>query len=166
MARTCSICSHPQRSAIDRALVAGTSYRDIAGQFRVSRSALERHKDGHLPAKLVKAAEAHELAEADGLLGEVKALQTRAVAILDKAEKAGELRAACSAIREARGCLELQAKLLGELDERPQINVLVSPDWQRLRSIILEALEPFGEARLAVAAALGKVEHVDGGNAG
>jgi hypothetical protein len=42
----CSVCRSPQVGAIDSALGAGTSIRDIAGQFGVSRSALSRHK-GH-----------------------------------------------------------------------------------------------------------------------
>ena len=46
-------------------------------------------------------------------------LQERALAILFKAEETKELNVALRAIREARGNLELLAKLLDELDERP-----------------------------------------------
>jgi hypothetical protein len=56
------------------------------------------------------------------------------------------------AIREARGNVELLAKLLGELDERPVVNVvLIDPE---VRDAIVRALAPYGEARLAVANAL------------
>jgi hypothetical protein len=56
------------------------------------------------------------------------------------------------AIREARGNVELLAKLLGELDERPVVNVmLIDP---KVRDAIVRALTPYGEARLAVANAL------------
>jgi hypothetical protein len=51
--------------------------------------------------------------------------------------------------------LELLAKLLGDLDERPQINVLVAPEWIQLRTTLLEALRPYPEARTAVLTALG-----------
>lgn len=78
-----------------------------------------RHKANHLPAKLVMAVKAAEVVEADNLLHQVGDLQRRALAILDKAEETGELRTALSAIREVRGNLELLAKLLGELEERP-----------------------------------------------
>ena len=37
----------------------------IAKQYSVSAASLHRHKDGHLPAKLVKAQEAREIAKAD-----------------------------------------------------------------------------------------------------
>jgi hypothetical protein len=61
---------------------------------------------------------------------------------------------ALSAIREARGNLELLAKLLGELDERPMLNLNISPEWLELRAVIVEALEPYSEARGAVLSAL------------
>ncbi len=41
---TCSICAHPHCEAIEAALVAGRSYRDISGQHQVSKSALARHR--------------------------------------------------------------------------------------------------------------------------
>jgi hypothetical protein len=46
---------------------------------------------------------------------------------------------------------ELLAKLLGELNEQPQINVLVAPEWLQVRSALLGALAPYPEARASVA---------------
>lgn len=46
-ATECSICTHPEQAAIDLALAGGTSLRDTAGQFGVSRSSLSRHKTNH-----------------------------------------------------------------------------------------------------------------------
>jgi hypothetical protein len=43
---------------------------------------------------------------------------------------------------------------LGELDERPQVNVLISPEWLELRAVIVGALEPHSEARGAVLEAI------------
>jgi hypothetical protein len=155
--RSCTVCTHEARAEIDRALVAGETFRHIAARFDTSTGALQRHKADHLPVKLAKAQEAEEVAQADDLLGQVRDLQGRALAILGKAEEAGELRTALSAIREARGNLELLAKLLGELDDRPQVNVLVSPEWLELRTVIVGALEPHAEAQRAVLGALGGV---------
>lgn len=154
MARQCSICTHPGREEIDSALVAGASLRDIAGRYRVSKSALERHKANHLPERLLKAEGAREAAQAEDLLDQVKGLRNKTYGILLQAEKAGNLRIALSAIKEARACLELLAKLIGELDERPQINVLLTPEWVQVRTQVLYALSPYPEARQAVAEAL------------
>lgn len=149
MPRACSICSHAEREAIDRALTESTPNRRIAAQFGVTEQALRRHKAGHLPAALVNATKAHEAARADTLLDQVRHLQKKALGILAKAEAAGDLRAATAAIREARGSLELLAKLVGELDERPTVSVLVAPEWITLRTLILQTLEPYAEAKAA-----------------
>jgi hypothetical protein len=153
MPRSCTICGHPDRGAIDQALVEGTPNRRIASHHGVTERAVRNHKANHLPAKLVMAKAAEEVAQADTLLGQVRDLQQRALEILDKAEEAGELRTALGAIREARGNLELLAKLLGELDERPVVNL--SPEWLELRAVIVGALEPHSEAREAVLRAIG-----------
>ncbi len=137
MPRMCTVCAHANRLVIDHTLVAGQeALRTIADRFSVSKTALVRHKEKHLPATLAKAREAEEVASADDLLSQVRDLQNRAFAILDVAEGTGDLRTALGAIREARSNLELLAKLLGELDERPQVNVLISPEWLSLRTII------------------------------
>jgi hypothetical protein len=152
--RRCAICTHPDREAIDKALVGDAALSELAAIYRVSDDSLGRHKANHLPAKLVMAEAAAEVARADSLLGQVRDLQRRALDILDKAEEAGELRTALSAIREARGNLELLAKLLGELDERPVVNLNLSPEWIELRAVIIAALEPHSEAQRAVLRAL------------
>jgi hypothetical protein len=150
----CTICTRADRQAIDAALVAGESNRRIAAQCRVSENALRRHKAAHLPVKLAKAQEAQDVARADDLLRQVRALQGSALRILIRAEQEGDGRTALAAIREARGNLELLAKLLGELDERPVVNLVVAPEWVSFRSVLLHALAPFPEARIAAAHAL------------
>ncbi len=154
MPRSCTVCEHAEKDAIDQALVGSASNRSVASLYDVSEAAVRRHKANHLPAKLVMAVKAAEVVEADNLLDQVGDLQRRALAILDKAEETGELRTALSAIKEARGNLELLAKLLGELDERPVVNLNISPEWLELRAVIVGALEPHPEALGAVVGAL------------
>jgi hypothetical protein len=109
-----------------------------------------RHKAEHLPAQLLKAREVEEVAQADDLLEQVRNLQAHALDILERAEKAGDLRTALAAISQARGNLELLGKLAGELDERPVVNLNVSPEWLELRALIIGALEPHPAAHRAV----------------
>jgi len=71
MPRRCSVCDHPERQKVDEALVTGAPYRSIAKQFALSESAVYRHKAEHLPARLAKAREAAEVAQADDLLAQV-----------------------------------------------------------------------------------------------
>src|SRR5688500_1880811 len=111
MPRPCSVCAHPERDAIDKALVAGVANRRIAAQYAVSEQAIRRHRAEHLPEKLAKAEAATEVAQADDLLREVRALRSKAYGLLLKAEAAGDYRTALAGVREARGCLELLAEL-------------------------------------------------------
>jgi hypothetical protein len=154
MPRRCTVCNHPERHNIDGALVTGVPYRSVAKRFELSESAVYRHKTDHLPKHMVKAKEAEEVAQADDLLEQVRHLQTHALDILERAENAGDLRTALAAISQARGDLELLGKLAGKLDERPVVNLNVSPEWLELRAVIVGALEPHPAAHRAVLRAL------------
>ena len=140
------------------ALVAGEPYRSVANRYEsLSQAAVQRHSENHLPATLAQAKDAEMVAHADDLLEQVRDLQVRTFAILEAAEASEQHRTALSAIREARGNLdnlELLAKLLGELDDRPTVNVLISPEWLELRTVIVGALEPYTDARGAVLRAI------------
>lgn len=92
------------------------------------------------------------------LLREVKALRTKAYSLLLLAEKNGDLRTALAGVREARGCLELFAELEGQLNRQPQVNVLMAPEWLKVRSLLLDALRPYPPARAAVAEGLLRLE--------
>jgi transposase-like protein len=151
------VCDHPESRGIDEALVGGAPYRSVAKRFGLSESSVYRHKSEHLPAHLLKAREAEEAARADDLLEQVRDLQGHALNILNRAEKAGDLRIALAAISQARGNLELLGKLAGELDERPVVNLNVSAEWLELRTVIVEALEPHPAAHSAVLRALESV---------
>ena len=155
MPRRCTICAHPERTAIDQALVAGSMpILKLSALFRVSDDAITRHKAEHLPAKLAKAHQAKEVAHANTLLDEIRALRGKAVGILLTAERAGDLRTALLAIREARSCIELLAEMEGELNRRPEVHVHLSAEWIQIRTVLLHTLAPHPEARVAVARAL------------
>jgi hypothetical protein len=158
--RTCSVCTHPAQSGLDADLIAGIALSALSAKHTLSEDALSRHRANHIPALLAKAEAAP--AVADDLLGQVRDLQSRTMTILGTAEQAGELKIALAAIREARGCLELLAKLTGELAQEGTVNILIAPEWLALRGAILTALAPYAEARAAVAGALLRL---DGGTA-
>ena len=158
MPRVCTICINSERGKIEKMLLNGEPYRSIAKQYSLSEAAVYRHKS-HLNVTLLKARRTREVAHADNLLDQVKDLQSRALKILSKAEKAEEWRAATSAIREARGCLELLGKLAGELKDGQSVNIVISPEWIGLRAAILEALIPYPEARYSVSKAMEKLSN-------
>jgi tRNA(Phe) wybutosine-synthesizing methylase Tyw3 len=158
MTRTCTVCLHSEREAIDKALVAGEPVRSVASRYvPLKPSSMQRHKEDHLPQTLSKAREARAVARADDLLLHVKALQGKSISLLKAAEEEGDFRTALAGVREARACVELLAKLTGELESQPTINLTISPQWVELRAVIVQALEPFPDARHAVAKVLCEV---------
>jgi hypothetical protein len=145
MPRTCTICAHPQREAIEEALLAKKPYRHIASQFDTSTAALQRHKP-HLRGDLVKVYDAVEVARSERLLDSVRSGEGRAERmyaaaedIMTKALGARDLRTALQAIRaavdvmgEARQYMELRGELSGELGknkppEWPVAQIVVTP---------------------------------------
>jgi hypothetical protein len=154
MSRKCTICSHAEAEAINQELIKGTPYRTIADRFNVSKAALIRHKEKHLPVALTQAQAAQEATQADSLLDQIEALRRKAVSLLSQAEAAGDLRTALAGIGQARGCLELLAKVRGELAQEGAVNITISAEWVELRAVILQALEPYPEAKQKLVAAI------------
>ncbi len=158
MPRSCTVCAHPQRDAIDRALVGGASNRSAASLYDVSEAAVRRHKVNHLPAKLALAHQEEDVREALDVVRQLKAINATSLHILKEARDQGKLSTALQAIDRIQRQIELQAKLLGELDERPVVNLNLSPEWLELRAVIVGALEPHPEALSAVVGALERAE--------
>jgi hypothetical protein len=72
---------------------------------------------------------------------QLKVINQVSVAILHEARQAGDPGTALKAVDRLLRQIELQAKLLGELDERPTVNILVSGEWVSIRTALLAALE-------------------------
>lgn len=117
MSKPCSICTHAKRKDIDQLLLSGTSYRDIAGQYRdVSKSALERHKP-HISQALVEAKKAESVSDAGDLLGQVRGYLEKTDGIFRAVSEGSEPdhRVALMALREAREYLKLLLEVQGQL---------------------------------------------------
>ena len=142
-------------------LVREGSYRTIADQFGLSKTALIRHKESHIPDALIKAQGAGEVAQGDNLLAQVKALQSEAQSILGEARAAGDLRTALLGIGKARDCLELLFKVEGRLQDQQSVQVNVSmdiyrsPEWLRVGRMLADVLRDYPDLRATVAAKLG-----------
>jgi len=92
------------REAIDKALVAGESLRNIAERVSISYPALFRHKS-HVVGTIAKAQERREEKLGDSIFDEMRRLQRKALELLGKMESEGDYRGAIVAAREARECL-------------------------------------------------------------
>ena len=115
MPRVCTACAHAERDSVDHALIRGEPMRRIAAEHQLSETAVRRHAARHIPAALVNAGEAREACRGERLLGEVMALQGKALELVAQAEAEGDVRAAVVALKEARECVEMRARIGAEL---------------------------------------------------
>lgn len=152
MPQVCSICKHERRPEIDKALLTEQPLRTVAQQFETSATALFRHKRDHLSAALVKAKqkkEAKEEVQAESLFDRLKSINRETLEILQEARESKNLPVALMAINRIEKQLELEARLLGELDDKDKgsgqvvINVLVRKsgypsDWRPAPSQAVE----------------------------
>ena len=131
MSRTCTICRHTDRDAINKALVEGRPYRGIAVQFKTSEAAMYRHKRRHLSRALIQSKTAKEEVQADRVFDRLKQLHEETRGILRTALEAGDGRLALQAVARVEKQLELEARLLGELDESTKVAVGVKVEQPR-----------------------------------
>ncbi len=160
MPRICSVCRHPDRPAIDKALVSGAALRDVAGRYGLSKSAVERHGNEHLPATMLKAQEATDVRHAIDVVQQLKAINSVCLSVLKDARDMRDGDLALKAVDRIQRQIELQAKLIGQLDERPVVNVLVTSEWMQVRAAIIDALAAHPAARVTVAQTLTRLEAV------
>lgn len=173
MPRRCLVCLHPERLEIDKAIIAVEPFRHIAKRFAISSSAVVRHKDNHLLPQIAKvrqvpdapeaaasaaqaqrAKETEEATQALDVLKQLRAINAACLEVLTKARAAGNDATLLRTVDRIHRQIELQARLLGDLQDTPAVNVLVMPEWQRVRVLVVETLRPFPEARAAVVEAL------------
>jgi hypothetical protein len=160
LARTCTVCTHTDHEAIDKAIVSGESKRRISDRYGVSQTSLQRHKDNHVSPALVKMHEKREERRAGKLLDRVEELYDDAREVLETAKANGSGSLSLGAIRELRSTLDLIGRLTGELDDRPTstVNVLVAPDWLVVREAMFEVLARHPVAQAEVASRLLELE--------
>lgn len=158
--RPCTVCQHPKRDEIDKLLIpSDANFAAISRDFAVSEDALGRHKESHIPNELLKSNDIQEIAKADVLLGQLNEAREKTLSLLDKAEKAANTRAygpPVAYLKEIREQIKLLAELEGRLAAQPQINITLNAEWVELRTLIINALEPYPDARQAVVNAIRK----------
>jgi hypothetical protein len=167
MARKSSIEDHPHRNKIEFGLLHRQSIRRIAADTGASETSIRRYRDGPFAAnlKLAQQVEAQileteireqaeeigqvEAVKAISALEQIRSLQDRTIKLLDSVEAEDDRGSTLKAIREARGNIELTAKLTGEMEgEQVNVNTTVSldiyssPEWRKVGELLAEILPP------------------------
>lgn len=162
MGRKSKIEAHPRSEEIIRRLASGEEYSKIVEDFPDIRyQDLDYYADNKLPAILSKSndlkALADEIEQADIHKGDtylqlVIGLQKKALDALEQQNASEDPKSWAMVSREARGYLELLGKALDRIRDAPpaQITIINNPEWVELRTVIVQALDPYPEAKEAV----------------
>jgi len=154
MGRQCTVCAHKDLEEINRLLVSGEPYRTITDFTGLSKTALIRHKESHMPELLLKSQDVKETLQADNLLDQIVYYESEARRFKELAEADGNIELALKAVDRALKCLDLTAKARGIINDQPQITIINNPEWVELRTLIINALDPYPEAKREVVDAI------------
>jgi hypothetical protein len=145
----CTICRHPERGAIDAALVQGGTVRDIAGQYGVSKTAADRHR-AHIAAPIVQAVAKVEAEHQRGVLEQVRHRRMQLARQFEAGLEDGERKMALvDLVREEARLLDLEAKLTGELAPQKKLSVTMQIDGPGWDDVPLETRIALKRASLA-----------------
>jgi len=142
--------------AVDEGLTQGRSALSLSKTYGVGERAIGRHKTAHLSPALTALAAQREEKHAVTLSSRLESAMAKVEEIIESSHRSGAVGQLLPAVRELRACIELQAKLTGEMQAQPQnvVNILASPEITETFTRLLRALGPYPEARLAAAAAI------------
>lgn len=155
MPNTCSICRRKDVADIDRDILAGVPFNALHEKYGASVGALHRHSV-HLKQEL-NIKPALQIGDMETAVSRVRELEARADKLYKDSVKSGDRLNSLRALKEMREVVELCAKLTGELNQQQTVvhqHLHVTPEWAALRSVMLQALQPYPEARAALVAAL------------
>jgi hypothetical protein len=164
--------SDPNLPLIERSLAMGVPMRELGRRYGYSVDTIQRHR-ARMPAQLKAAIIGAALKpkegdldrlradEGEGLLGNLAHQRAKLLVCQDEAMADGNIRDAGYISSIVHRNLEMVGRYLGmfaQVHTSNSISVLLSQDYLQLRQSLVQALQPFPEARRAVAAALHQAE--------
>jgi hypothetical protein len=133
------------------------SLQQYAARVGCTRQSVDRHVKGHLPDALLAASDIAVVACGDSLLSQLQEARNRTLSLLDKAEDAQDTKVygpPVGYLREIREQLKFIAELEGRIASQPTINLTINAEWIEMRTLIVNALDEFPEAKERVLRAI------------
>lgn len=128
MPKPCSVCTHRDRDAIDRDVIAGNAITRLAKTYSIPESNLRRHRT-HVASVLARSNQARS----EDLMQYLLHLRSEAKRLQAAAEEKGDIRTALTAVREQTRLADLMAKIAGEIKPSTTqvLNMSVDQDTAR-----------------------------------
>ncbi|MGZ4865462.1 MAG: hypothetical protein ACXV39_12650 [Halobacteriota archaeon] len=155
----CGVCRHPDHQEYERQIVTcEITQKQAAERMGVHRSSLSRHMRICVAKRFTQLVKP-EPTQVDGLnvINALTSSHQTTLEILHDSLNEGDRKTALMALQTEIKQLDLIAKVTGQLDEAPSVNLLVSPEYLTLKQVVVTALSDYPEARLEVSDALARL---------
>jgi hypothetical protein len=156
----CIFCCSQERVPLEKKLVAGAiTQLEAAEALKCSRASVQRHMKNHAPNNLKYAIEVKHV-DVDGSLDVARQLMKSHAdlrTIFTEALRAGDVRNALKALEVEIKQLTLSAKLVGLYSDAPQVAIMMSPEFVRLKQVIVKSLAEYPDALPAVSARIDEI---------
>jgi hypothetical protein len=151
---SCTICQHPQRQAIDQALMTGSATLvALSQEYGLSTSALHRHK-AHLQAKVNRAKDQLQDQLHQGCLFWLSQALEMAMQTAKAAQAEGDGKLVLQALRQGTRFITIILKQDLHLDDRVVYEILASPQWSAQDSLLPHDPQILAAGRQSLAGAL------------
>lgn len=149
MAKPCRLCKHPDREALETALLRQERTRgDVAKVLGVTRQAVDQHINKHVPeAVRLAISQAKDTQAGLNVAQQLMEINQASRKILEAALVAKDPNLALKAIDRVEKQLELQAKLLGDIETGVTVNVNQAPAYVEFRALVLNILDGYPEVK-------------------
>lgn len=169
MAERCRACSLSQArlAELDGHLVdRDLTLVELSKLYGITEPSIRRHRNNHLPEAFMVPTDpaSVEVRQRVPALADLEDLLSRSKSLMVAARRSRSIPKELQAIRETRATIELKARIEGDLNDRPQVNLLMLPEWITVRELVMTTLEPFPDARAAVAGKLLELEAARAGS--
>jgi hypothetical protein len=154
MPSPCKLCRYEDKLQIERDILSGRLKQvDAAKLVGCNKSSITRHMQNHVGKQVARVAEHFELKEGLNAIDALTESHERVLSIFNEAVNAGNRREALLAINAETKQLELMAKITGQTSAPAQVNFLIHPQFVKLKTMMVQKLTPFPEARVALSEA-------------
>lgn len=155
----CGVCRHPDHREYERQiLTCEVTQKQAAERMGVHRSSLSRHMRICVAKRFTQLVKP-EPTQVDGLnvINALTSSHQTTLEILRDSLNEGDRKTALMALQTEIKQLDLIAKVTGQLDDTPTVNLLLSPEYLTLKQVVVTALLDYPEARLEVSDALARL---------
>jgi hypothetical protein len=132
----CSVCNHPERQAIDQALLSrSATLAGLSQKYNLSQSALHRHKQ-HLLKKMPQTRNRFQDILREGCLFILNSFLESIMRVTQTAGAEGNARLVLQAVRQGTGIIKFMHKQDFPLEPDTVYRLLSSPEWADQGSLL------------------------------